>query len=209
LLRQDIAGFKVLKTPYKGDYPMTLHQSLTALACAMLFSSSSVLAAVYKSVDAQGNVVYSDEPQGNAKPVDLPPLSTIPPPSVLKQAPAKKSAEDDGTGYEQVSIVTPAHDETLRDNTGNVAINVALKPALNKAAGHRLQYFLDGQTEGEPKISERTVIQGLDRGAHTVEVAIVDGSGKELLRSAANRVYLHRQSVNFPRGPGQPTPFAR
>ena len=103
--------------------------------------------------------------------------------------------------------MTPGQDETLRDNTGNVAVSVAIKPALNKAAGDRIQFFLDGQTEGEPKITDRTVIQGLDRGAHTVEVAVVDSTGKELLRSPATRFYLHRQSVNFPRGPGKPTPF--
>ena len=188
---------------------MRLRQSLTAIICVTLASGGSVLAAVYKSVDAQGNVVYTDEPQGDAKPVDLPPLSTIPPPRSLQQAPAKMSTDEAGPVYEQVSIVTPANDETLRDNTGNVAVSVALEPALNRAAGHRFQFFLDGQTEGEPKISERTVFQGLDRGTHTVEVAVVDGSGKELMRSAANRFYLHRQSVNFPRGPGQPTPFAR
>ena len=38
-------------------------------------------AAVYKSVDAQGNVVYTDEPSGAAKPLKLPPLSTVPAPS--------------------------------------------------------------------------------------------------------------------------------
>jgi Domain of unknown function (DUF4124) len=188
---------------------MTRHQFLTAIVCLMLTSGGSVLAAVYKTIDAQGNVVYTDEPQGNAKPVDLPPLSTIPPPSNLRQTPASKSPDDDVTSYEQVSIITPTNDETMRDNTGNVAVSVAVKPALDKSAGHRIQFFLDGQTEGEPKISDRTVFQGLDRGAHTVEAAVVDGSGKELLRSPATRFYLHRQSVNFPRGPGQPTPFAR
>jgi hypothetical protein len=167
------------------------------------------MAAVYKSVDAQGNVVYTDEPQGNAKPVDLPPLSTIPPPRSARQAPETNTADDDGNPYEQITIISPTNDETVRDNTGNVAVSMLLKPELNKSAGHRLQYFLDGQTEGEPKISDRTVFQNLDRGAHTIEVAVVDGSGKELLRSPAVRFYLHRQSVNFPRGPGQPTPFAR
>ena len=185
---------------------MKLHQSLTAIFGAML-ASGIAGAAVYKSVDAQGNVVYTDEPQGNAQPLDLPPLSTIPPPKKLKPAPAKDTADDPASRYEQVSIVTPGQDETLRDNTGNVAVSVAIKPALNKAAGDRIQFFLDGQTEGEPKIADRTVIQGLDRGAHTVEVAVVDSSGKELLRSPATRFYLHRQSVNFPRGPGKPTPF--
>lgn len=188
---------------------MTLHQIMTAFACAMLASSGAAMAAVYKSVDAQGNVVYTDEPQGNAKPVDLPPLSTVPPPRSLNQVPPEESADKGESVYETISIITPANDDTIRDNTGNVAVSIAVEPALKRSAGHRFQYFLDGQTEGEPKASDRIVLQNLDRGAHTVEVAVVDSSGTELLRSPANRFYLHRQSVNFPRGPGQPTPFAR
>lgn len=190
---------------------MTLYKSMIAIICVTLISGGSVLAAVYKSVDAQGNVVYTDEPQGNAKPVDLPPLSTIPPPKSLNLAPAEKSTDDGGTSsnYEEISIISPTQDETLRNNPGKVNVSVALKPALNKAAGHRIQFFLDGQTDGEPTTSEQTAFQELDRGTHTVEAAVVDGSGKELLRSSANRFYLHRQSVYFPRGVGQPTPFAR
>jgi hypothetical protein len=188
---------------------MTLYKSLTAIVCATLIGSGSVLAAVYKSVDAQGNVVYTDERQGNAKPLDLPPLSTIPPPKSLNLTPAKNGTDDVGTNYEQISIVSPTQDATVRDSPGNVAVSVALKPALNKAAGHRIQYYLDGQTQGEPTTSKQTAFQELDRGTHTVEAAVVDSSGKELLRSSANRFYLHRESVNFPRGPGQPTPFAR
>ncbi len=183
---------------------MTFYQSLTVICSAMLFCGS-VLAAVYKTIDAQGNVVYTDEPQGDAQPVDLPPLSTIPPPRSL--APAKVTTGDIAVRYEALRIVTPAQDDTVRDNTGNVAVSVAVKPALNTAAGDRFQYYLDGQTEGDPRSGASTVIQGMDRGAHTLEVAVVDRSGKELKRSSSVRFYLHRQSVNFPRGPGRPTPF--
>ena len=47
-------------------------------AAVTLVWASGLSAAVYKSVDAQGNVVYTDEPSGDAKPLKLPPLSTIP-----------------------------------------------------------------------------------------------------------------------------------
>lgn len=185
---------------------MTFYQSLTAICSAVLINGS-VLAAVYKSVDAEGNVSYTDEPQGNAQPIELPPLSTIPAPKIHKPAPAPATVTDDSANrYEKVSIVTPAQDDTLRDNTGNVAVSVAVEPALNKAAGDRLQFYLDGQTEGEPRNTDRMVIQGLVRGTHTVEVAVVNRSGKELIRSPAISFFLHRQSVNFPNR-AKPTPF--
>ena len=180
----------------------------TVLAVTLLVWATGLSAAVYKSVDAEGNVVYTDEPAGNGKPIDLPPLSTIPPP---KYTPSQPSAEPQGStsGYTKLSIVAPSQEETLRDNTGAVPVSAGLEPALNVAAGHRFQYYLDGQTQGDPTASNQIVIANVDRGAHNVAVAVVDGEGKEVMRSNPVPFHLHRQSVNFPRGPGAPTPIAR
>jgi len=175
------------------------------LAATLLVWTTGLSAAVYKSVDAEGNVVYTDEPVGNGKPLDLPPLSTIPPPKYILSKPPAESG-DSGTGYTKISIVAPTEDETLRDNTGAVPVSAGLEPALNVAAGHRFQYYLDGQTQGEPTASNQIVIANVDRGAHNVAVAVVDGEGKEVTRSSPVKFHLHRQSINFPRGPGAPVP---
>jgi hypothetical protein len=175
-----------------------------------LLIACSASAAVYKSVDAEGNVVYTDDPKGHGEPVKLPPLSTVPPPKyVISPAEATLPGSDSqAPAYEQLSIVMPTPDETLRDNTGGVTVKLALHPALDKAAGHRLQYFLDGQPQGEPGTADKAVFPNVPRGTHTVEVAVVDAAGNELQRSSSVRFYLHRQSVNFPRGPAAPAPVS-
>lgn len=171
------------------------------LAAAGVFIATSVCAAVYKTIDANGNVVYTDEPVGDAKPVDLPPLSTIPPPRPVQPASTGSAEEASTKNYEEFGVVTPQQDATLRDNTGNVPVSIALKPSLNVAAGHRIQFYMDGQTQGEPVTSLKTLFENVDRGAHTVAAAVIDASGNELMRTDSVRFYLHRQSVNFPRGP--------
>ncbi len=183
------------------------------LAATLLVWTTGLSAAVYKSVDAEGNVVYTDEPVGNGKPLDLPPLSTIPPPKYTLSQPLAESG-DSGTGYTTgtgytISIIAPALDEFLRDNTGDVQVSAGLEPALNVAAGHRLQYYLDGQKQGEPTESSQIVIANVDRGGHNVAVAVVDSEGKEVTRSGPVQFHLQRQSINFPRGPGVPTPTPR
>lgn len=178
------------------------------LAATLLVWTTAPSAAVYKSVNAEGNVVYTDEPTGNGKPVDLPPLSTVPPPKyTLSQPPA--APLDSTSGYTKLSIVAPPQDGTLRDNTGAVPVTAGLEPELNVAAGHRFQYYLDGQTQGEPTASNQIVIANVDRGEHNVAVAVVDGGGKEVIRSNPVLFHLHRQSINFPRGPGAPAPAPR
>ena len=178
------------------------------LAATLLVWTTGLSAAIYKSVDAQGNIVYTDEPVGNGKPLDLPPLSTIPPPKYKPSQPSAKPG-DSGSVYTKISIVSPTEEQTLRDNTGAVPVSAGLEPALNTAAGHRFQFYLDGQTQGEPTKSSQIVIANVDRGAHNVAVAVVDAKGNEVTRSNPVLFHLHRQSINFPRGPGAPTPAPR
>lgn len=186
---------------------MNIRQGIV-IAATSLFFSHAAAAAVYKSVDEHGNVVFTDDPVGHGEPLNLPPLSTVPPPQYrpVPQNQAGKNADEAESAYQQVAITSPTQDETLRDNTGNIRVAANVDPSLNAAAGDRLQYFLDGQTFGEPGVEEQLLIPNLPRGTHTVSVAVVGPSGEEVKRSEEVRFYLHRQSVNFPRGPGQPTP---
>ncbi len=169
--------------------------------------SSGLSAAVYKSVDSEGHVVYTDEPGGDAKPVKLPPLSTVPAPTYKSSTQSSADTEQStSTNYQQISIVSPTQDETLRDNTGAVPVNVVLQPALNSVAGHRYRYYLDGQAQGKPTESGQISFANLDRGSHSVEAAVVDNAGRELIRSGSVQFFLHRQSINFPTGPAAPAP---
>lgn len=177
----------------------------------LLTVCNGAAAAVYKSVDAQGNVVYTDEPATGAEAIKLPPLSTVPPPKYANPQPAATLPGSDSQAhfYQQLTIVTPTPDETLRDNTGDVTVKVTLQPDLDKNDGHRLQYFLDGQLQGQPVTVTTAIYKNVPRGEHTVEVAVIDASGTELQRTPGVRFNLHRQSINFPRGPSAPTPTPR
>ena len=60
---------------------MSLRKSVISAAAALSMAwLGATNAAVYRSIDADGNVVFTDDPSGNAEPVDLPPLSTVPAP---------------------------------------------------------------------------------------------------------------------------------
>ena len=165
-------------------------------------------AAIYQTTDEQGNVVFSDEPSSGAEPVDLPPLPTYSAPKYRAPAAARDSSgKPAAKGYSSLRIRQPEPDATIRDNTGAVAVAVAIEPKLNQAAGHRLQFLLDGQPVGDPGTQTSTTLSNVDRGAHQVQAAVLDASGNELKRSDTVNFYLHRQSVNFPTRTGTPTPF--
>lgn len=170
--------------------------------------TGALAAPVYKSIDEHGNVVYTDEPGSNGKPVDLPALSTYPAPdpkSMKLGTPADDSHDEPGNaGYNSLMVTQPGQEATVRDNTGTVEVQAALTPALNEAAGHRFRLYLDGKAVGEPLSVPKATIENVDRGAHEVQVVVTDAAGNVLKSSESVRFYLHHMSQNFPHGPKPP-----
>jgi hypothetical protein len=157
-------------------------------------------AAIYRSLDEQGNVVFSDQPGRGAQRIDLPPVPTYEAPDLRPARPHDRpSAQPAPINYSKLEIRQPAPDATLRDNSGAVSVIAVIEPELG--AGHRLQFYLDGQAKGEPGTETRASFSNVDRGAHRVEVAVVNAAGEELRRSESVTFYLHRQSVNSPATP--------
>jgi hypothetical protein len=148
----------------------------TCLAC-------TAQAAVYQWQDDKGKTQYGDNPPAGvtAEPVTLPPISTVPAQGVQGEA-ATPEASGDGTvqPYTRIAITSPGNGQTIRTDTGRVDIQVALQPALQEPAGHRLVAVVSG-----------TRIQGsgagvailAPRGTHTAQVAVLDAEGRTLARS--------------------------
>ncbi|MCO6412970.1 MAG: DUF4124 domain-containing protein [Thiogranum sp.] len=182
---------------------------IVLFAISTSLCGGALAASVYKSVDEHGNVVYTDEPGGDGKQVDLPPLSTYPAPDfkpITIDSPTDGNRDQPGSGgYKSLAITQPAQEGTVRDNTGTVEVQAALNPGLNEAAGHRFQFYLDGKAIGEPLSVPRATIENLDRGAHDVRVVVTDAAGNVLKSSESVRFYLHRMSQNFPHGPKPPS----
>lgn len=157
-------------------------------------------AEIYKTIDAQGNVVFSDvppPPDEASEPVSVEPLNTFEPEvPAAAEAPADPNAPDvpEVARYDNVSIVAPAEDETVRENAGNVTVAVALTPPLK--AGDQLVLYMDG--DRQPVVAQGTsfYLQNVDRGAHTVGVRVLNGQGEVAAESPPSTFYLQRVSVN-------------
>ncbi len=175
------------------------------VATALFLGSFSVSAAVYRTVDPEGNVIFTDQPASGAEEVELPPVPTYQAPRY--RPPASRpddAASPPAPGYRKFAVVSPAPDETVRDNPGNVTVVLAIEPDLDKAAGDRIQIYLDGKPVGKPTTSLQAVLSNVDRGEHRVSAAIVDRNKKTIRRTEPVRFFLHRQSRLFPRGPKPP-----
>ncbi|WP_461517384.1 DUF4124 domain-containing protein [Porticoccus sp.] len=163
--------------------------SLLLLCMAALPASAEV----YKTVDDQGNVTYTDNPPSDGKtvePVDLPAINTQPglqPPASARKKPAENS------GYADVSILAPAQDATIPPGQLNVVVQIFLEPALK--AGHRVQLLHNGQAYGEPAYATSFSIDSLIRGEHTLKAQVVDENGAVIAQSGSVTIHVKRTSI--------------
>lgn len=170
------------------------HILLISLAAALLAGISPALqAAIYKTVDKQGNVVYTDvPPEDGGAAMNIDRGNTYTP----AEAPADEATQFDAmvevTGYTELSITAPSHDQAVRENAGNLTVTVASAPALDPALGHQVQILLDGQKAATG--GTRVSLTNIDRGTHSLTARIIDANGEVLISSAPVTFHMLRYS---------------
>lgn len=161
-------------------------------------------AAVYKWVDDQGQTQYSDQPHPDAEEVKDLEVQTYPAPPPAPGA-VETPAPPLPAGYDAIEVQAPANDETIWDNTGNVAVRITLAPALQVALGHKVVVSVDGERISEPEPTTVFQLSNLDRGTHTVQATVVDGDGRDLAVAKPVTFHLKKHSALLP-APAGPAP---
>ncbi len=174
------------------------------LLLILLLTAGVAMAEVYRRVDADGNVEFSDTPTDGAEVVQLK-EPTIVPGSPVKQAGEEAAPQPSGEAYapyESISVVAPVDDDTLR-NQASVGVDVLTVPELLVSLGHRVQLYVDGEPFGSPSGSPHFLLPAVDRGTHQLAAAVLDRDGAELIRSTTSTFHLLKNSVANPKT-GQP-----
>jgi len=172
---------------------------ITVLVALLLaLAVSPLMAQVYKVVDKDGNVTFTDQPPADgSKPIDLPPLSIIETP-VYETAPKPTDEEDEENGpslsymrkiYRDFAIISPEPEASVWKPDGPIAVAWNVRTALQP--GMKVTLFLDGQihtTTEQPMIP----LSGLDRGEHTVKAELKDSKNR-IVATAQPVVFYVRQ----------------
>jgi len=169
--------------------------------------SLSAASKVYKKVNPDGSVEYSDVPQDEtARPIKLKPLQSIslPPLPAATSKPAPAPAKP--FKYESIRITSPQDDEGIRSNNGDFTAKGELSPSLQPDLEHRIQWLLDGKEL--PDANGLILnLKNVDRGTHQLQLRVIDFDGKAVIESPTIsfhilRVGLGRENIYAP------TPFA-
>jgi len=190
--------------------------ALVSLVCAATLFPGSPEAAttVYRSVDADGNVTFTDQPPTpgeEAEAVEIREPASFSAPAPVATDEETWSAEGEaGEDFDQapfvytgLAIVAPAADEGVRENAGNVTVIAAVEPELQP--GHEIEVLLDGEAiAGAAGTS--VVLTDIERGSHTLEARIVDESGAILISSAPSTFHMLRYVQQLAPNRPKPTP---
>jgi len=158
-----------------------------------------VQGAIYKWVDEQGVVQYSDQARGGAEQIKLPEPSIYRPPerktgaSSARQATPYESEQPLSTGavvYQGLNIIKPVNGGTLRSSSGQVQVLLEILPAL--APGHSLKLYLDGKEVASGVTASEVMLDNVQRGAHTLYASVIDSGHQLRISSASVRFHLHR-----------------
>jgi len=93
-----------------------------------------------------------------------------------------------------LAIVSPQNEETVHDNNGNVAVQVAVNGG--SGPGDQLVLLLDGKPAGRG--GPDFMLAGVPRGTHTLQAQLVDSSGRPRVASAVMTFYMWQASLLNP-----------
>ncbi len=176
---------------------------MRAVVCFLLMTVAfPLLADVYRSMDGQGNFVFSDKPSPGAEKIEARSAPSIKLHGSGDAQPSDKNStksaeEEKPTRYTALKITAPENDQAVRDNAGNVSIDVAIKPALNTKQGHRLGVVLDGRLQPETWSGNHAQLTNVNRGTHTLQAVVMNKAGNILIRSESLTFHLLRFSRLF------------
>lgn len=172
------------------------------LGFALLTGAGLCAAEVYRSVDAEGNIIFSDTPTEGAEKIELKETTVVPSRPLPRRTERISPDDEDAAaapfnGYQRLEITAPAEAETIR-NQREVNVAVAISPALQADAGHRLQLYFDDATYGEPGTQTSFQLIELERGAHQLRAEILDDSGAVVEASESRTFFIHLHSIQHP-----------
>lgn len=175
--------------------------TLMLLACTLASAAT-----VYRWVDENGVIHYSDQPHPNAEKLSVHAAQTY----KASEGPQLGTPNEGGGGrtpqqgpaYQGCAILQPADAQEFA-NLDSLNIVVGTDPPLHN--GDQVFISVDGQpvNNGAPTSGQFTLTP-VDRGQHTISAAVRDSSGTVLCQTPSITFSVHQPSTQNPVSPVRP-----
>jgi hypothetical protein len=176
------------------------------LLVILLFSSAAFAQGdIYKVVDKDGNVTFTDQPPNDAaQPLDLPPLSVIETDIQVPETAAAGSAADEPKPptirqlkkqFRDFKITRPQPEETFWGTANSVFVSWGSSQPIPQSMSAML--FVDGAGQSASAMGGVTLT--LDRGEHQVYAQLRDQQNRRIATTDTVTFFVKQHSANFNR----------
>lgn len=165
----------------------------------LLISHVAYADQVYKQLDKNGNIIYSDQPlDKNATTVgnlnaNIAPSSNANTDNAdtTQQANVATTSITDQP-YTRFAIQSPADEESIQ-NQPTITVKFDVVPALKK--GDKIQAYLDGNPWDQAFPSNTLTFTIPDRGTHYIYAELLDKDSRPIMKTKSITIYVHQASI--------------
>lgn len=164
----------------------------TALALVLVATSAFAEPAkkIYRWKDDNGNWVFSDIPKVGSEEIQLSHRALSMPTEDVDVL--NSQSQPKATSFE-AAVTSPAHEQTIRENTGSVYVTGRVSPRFLPSM--QAQLFLNGEAVSEKQGSISFALREIPRGEHKLQIKVFGVDGKLVAESPLSTFFMHRASV--------------
>ncbi len=156
-------------------------------------------AQLYKVVNSDGTVTYTDTYQAGAEEVDLSSSNSAVMPSMSSSSNTTNQIKKQVKKFPKLELefVSPQQEQTIRDNLGRMTVSARLvsDSKQNSIPAGIFQLILNGKlVQSQP--APTFTLDNLDRGEHKIQIQLVLQTGK-ILASTETRVFFMRRASSL------------
>lgn len=170
---------------------------MRSLFLMLVLLAQVVAADVYKTVDKDGKIKYTDNPKTEkAEKIELRELNTVPaaqPQALPQSVPVDSINTQQAALSYQINIISPRSNVTIPVGQRDLAIAISLNAELQQ--GHLLVYFMNGELLEETTMTN-IIVKDVPRGTHTLVVEAIDANGRSLGTSPPVIVNIIRPNIH-------------
>lgn len=186
-----------------------MRKAIVLCLLGLVLAQGALATTIYRTTDAQGNVIFTDDPERGGEPVELAPLTVIPSQVEGRQAElprvegvTPRVSEMPGQPfmpYDTFRIRSPAHGADLPASyAGNLQVELDIEPALRP--DHRVRLLVDGQVSQTAMHTRAFMLTGLERDEYVLQAELLDAQGQVRHRTAPVSLFVQRANVTSAQG---------
>ena len=168
-----------------------LFLKLSLLFVATLWITEADATVMYKKVDKDGKVTYTDKPIEGSEAITVKTNQNVvstPRISPSKQQQADEDQEEQDAKYDVFAIDTPSNDQGVRANDGVVNIVIGISPQIQP--NHSIRLHMDGAQVGQDQKIPYFNLANVARGTHELVAMVINDETQEIVQTS-NAVTFH------------------